>query len=248
MNTENQFQIKSVIVIPTYNETDSLVHFLHKLLPLCSITVAIIICDDSNSSVRSFVKNLVNKLGGQFKNVIIHDFVQYKGGRGSAVIRGFRKALDFFPNAEHFIECDADDSHQVEDILKIINEPRKLDFIIGSRYLLNSKIEGWPISRRVFSKMLNLVIPRVLAIKTTDATNGLRRYSRNAVQEILKTPLKTRGFITLSEIALKLRDSGIHPTEVSTTFVNRKIGESTVTLREIMNSAFGLITLIIGKK
>jgi len=240
-------EIRIVIVIPTYNETKSIERLLSNLLPKSSSDTAVIICDDSGENLRGFYRDLCSRLAKKENRIVYLSFSEIKSGRGNAVIRGFAAGREKFPMAQFYIECDADESHQVKDILKIIDQEFALDFVIGSRYLPASKIVGWPISRRVFSKALNIVIPRVLKLNTSDATNGLRRYSRAAVDQILKAKMKTSGFIALSEVAMILKSYSIDPLDVPTKFVNRQLGKSTVTGKEIWHSVAGLVTLLIHK-
>ena len=246
-SSSNFNEIRIVIVIPTYNETKSIERLLNNLLPKTTLDSAVIICDDSGENLRGFYRNLCSRLERSENRIIDLSFSEIKSGRGSAVIRGFATGREKFPMAQFYIECDADESHQVEDILKIIDQDFAQDFVIGSRYLPTSEIIGWPFSRRVFSKVANRIIPRVLKLHTSDATNGLRRYSRSAVDKISKAKMKTSGFIALSEVAMILKSYSINPLDVPTTFVNRQLGKSTVTSKEIWLSVTGLVTLLMHK-
>ena len=75
-----------------------------------------------------------------------------KSGRGSAVIAGFKAA--YKKNYDLFIEMDADFSHNPKELKRNIKYFNKnsLDMLISSRYLKESKIINWPISRQIFSK------------------------------------------------------------------------------------------------
>ena len=247
MEVFQNLDVKKIILIPSYNETEALNHFLNRLLPMCSKEVAVVICDDSEELARDYIGKLVKSQITMNKCSIFVDFSEVKTGRCHAVVRGLRLTYEKFPSAEFFVECDADESHQVTDVMKILEDSHQSDFLIGSRYLPSSKIIGWPLSRRIFSRILNLLIPKLLGIKTTDVTNGLRRYSRKSVEQILALPLKTRGFITLSEIAVRLSERGFDPVDVPTIFVNRRFGKSTVTKKEIINSAKGLVSLLFAR-
>jgi dolichol-phosphate mannosyltransferase len=50
---------------------------------------------------------------------------------------------------------DADFSHDPKELINNIKffKKKKLDLLIASRYLKNSKIINWSISRRIFSKL-----------------------------------------------------------------------------------------------
>jgi dolichol-phosphate mannosyltransferase len=180
-----------------------------------------------------------------YKTKIHFDFTCQKSGRGSAVLRGLLLARNKFPKAMNFVECDADESHRVEDVLRVLKVGQKNDFVIGSRYLRDSQILGWPFSRRVFSRGLNIVIPKLLQLEIRDITNGLRSYSVKATDILLSHQFMNSGFIMLSEIALLLGDRRIVPYELPSIFVNRRLGNSTVTKVEIVDSLTGLLNLFI---
>ncbi len=153
-------------------------------------------------------------------------------------------AREIFPNLRYSIECDADGSHRPEDIVRLIQSSIDCDLLVGSRYLPESKIQGWPISRRLFSYLLNKIVPRVFALGLTDVTNGLRRYSQSAIGAILSEEAICNGFIYLSEQALVVKNNQLTISEIPITFVERTSGTSTVTWREIVNSLRGIAQLL----
>ena len=91
------------------------------------------------------------------------------------------------------------------------------------------------------------MIPFILGIGVKDITNGLRRYSISAVNQILDVPAHNSGFIYLSEQAFLIHKNKLNIGEIPTEFVNRSLGESTVTWREILNSILGIAELAITK-
>jgi len=112
-----------------------------------------------------------------------------------------------FSEFEFLLEMDGDGSHQIDDILRMIDSRDESAVLVGSRYLRESKITGWPASRRAFSKILNLIIPKMLSLNVTDVTNGLRLYPKSAVRKLLHTKAKTDSFVYLSEALLHLSDT-----------------------------------------
>jgi hypothetical protein len=77
-----------------------------------------------------------------------------------------------------------------------------------------------------------------------DVTNGLRRYSINAVDLILGSEANSTGFIYLSEQALLISRSGLEIKEIPIVFIDRELGASTVTWREIVSSILGILKLV----
>lgn len=247
IHNEFKVRIETVICIPTYNEAESIPKLIGKLAPLLKPTDLILIVDDSSKNEFIETKLLVES---EFKDSLGHILISNtstKSGRGSAVNRGMSYSYQQFPNMIYFIECDGDGSHRVVDILFIKDFEMACDLLVGSRYLPHSQIIGWPMSRRVFSYLLNQIIPIIFKLPITDVTNGLRRYSRKAIRSILdETPINS-GFIYLTEQALIVKRNNLSIKEVPISFINRAAGKSTITLGDILLSMKGLFNLIVHK-
>ena len=238
--------ISTVIIIPSYNEILALPELLRELKSGLTHQDAVIVMDDSPKEIS---KNIERKCLEAIKNsevVFRFDNSGLKSGRGAAVRRGMDIALSEFPKLERILECDADGSHRPEDILKIKNSLSRADLLVGSRYLKSSKIVGWPLSRRVFSWFLNKSIPRLTGVNLKDITNGLRRYSKTAVDKILSEVQVNKGFIYLSEQAILISRASMVISEEPIIFVDRTLGKSTVTWREISNSFLGIFRLVLA--
>jgi len=236
--------IKCVIVIPAYREFLALPHLLLDLsrsLRSCDIVV---ICDDTDDIDKNRIVESCEKALENSKGFLAFSMSNVKSGRGGAVRRGMEFAISNFPNIESVIECDADSSHRPVDIIKLRDNPAQVDLLIGSRYLPESKIIGWPLTRRIFSWLLNVLIPRVLKMDLSDITNGLRRYSPSALNAILSYPAQNSGFIYLSEQAIVVKQQTLSIDEVPTVFINRQEGKSTVGWKEISSSLIGVMKLL----
>lgn len=232
------------IIIPTFNEENNISKLLKsiiKKLPNCKITV---VDDSKNNNIGIIIKK------EKFKNDIKYIHRKNSRGRGSAVLFGFKKRLK--KNTQQiFIEMDADFSHNPSELKKNIKYfvNNKSDLLIASRYLSKSKIFNWALSRRIFSKLSNILAKFVLKINVTDYTNGFRIYSKEATKLIVKKCGKIGdGFIVLSEILLILDINKFRIDEVSTIFINRVRGESSVNLKLVIQSFLGLIKLFFIKK
>lgn len=240
--------VLNVIIIPSYNETLALPELLRGLGSGLSLQDAVIVMDDSSEEISKQVEHncleAIKNSNFEFK----FNESGLKSGRGAAVRRGMALALSEFPNLETILECDADGSHRPEDILGIKNSSSKADLLVGSRYLKSSRILGWPLTRRLFSWFLNRSIPWLTRIELKDITNGLRRYSKEATEVILSKDQVNTGFIYLSEQALLISRAGMAISEESIIFVDRTLGKSTVTRREISDSLYGIFKLVLANR
>ena len=145
---------------------------------------------------------------------------------------------------------DADMSHSPKELLRNISffYNNSLDLLIGSRYLADSKIINWSISRKILSKFSNVLARILLGVPVNDYTNGYRFYSKRAVKTIVSKCNKPGGgFIILSEIILVLFNKNYKISEIQTIFRNRIRGVSSVNLNLVFESFLGLIKLFILK-
>ncbi len=254
MNFAYKFQIidfekiRNVIAIPSYGEVEALPSLISNLSLKLGAQDLVMILDDSEPKVSVLLEKSVVEA---FKNsisqlVFINSGV--KNGRGAAVRKGMELTNLYLPNFVYFIECDSDESHQVEDILRLIQSDNNCDLLIGSRYLENSDIINWPVLRRIFSKILNMLIPFLLGIKVKDITNGLRRYTNKSIKILLKYEQINFGFTYLSEQAYILQNNNCLINEIPIIFIDRRLGKSTVGINEIYNSIKGIIKLYSNRK
>jgi len=239
--------ITCAIVIPSYNEFLALPHLLEKLAPNLDVFDVVIICDDTKESKKYLITEQCRQALRNSKASLAFSMATTKSGRGGAVRRGMELAMGEYENLEMIIECDADGSHRPVDIMELRRHSSQADLLIGSRYLPNSRIVGWPISRKLFSWVLNMTIPRILKIDLTDITNGLRRYSLPAIHAVLAAPAQNTGFIYLAEQAILITNKNLITEEIPTEFINRQEGKSTVGWNEITGSFFGILKLLIKR-
>ena len=233
---------KIAIVIPAYNEDKNIIKLIHEIR---KITKAIIIIVDDSQNLKT------KKIISSFKIKNLYYFHRGKKlGRGSAVIFGFKKILKKNNNLSCFVEMDADMSHSPKELLRNVSffYKNSLDLLIGSRYLPKSKIINWPLSRKILSKLSNMLARILLGVPVNDYTNGYRFYSKRAVKTLVSKCNKLGGgFIILSEIILVLYNKNYKILEIQSIFKNRVRGESSVNLRLVLESLNGLIKLYLLK-
>ena len=237
--------VSTAIIIPSYNEILALPELLREIEIGLTSEDAVIVMDDSPQEISKQIEQKCRKVVKNAEFEFMFDNSGQKTGRGAAVRRGMTVALAEFPNIKAILECDADGSHRPEDILKIKNSLSEADLLVGSRYLESSQIVGWPASRRAFSWILNKTIPKLTGVDLQDMTNGFRRYSKSAAYEIMSEIQVNKGFIYLSEQAIIISRANMMIFEEPIIFVDRTLGTSTVTWREITNSLYGMFKLVL---
>ena len=230
------------IIIPTYNELENIENLILEILKKVPESTIFIVDDSKNRDIGDLIKN--KKLKANY----FHR--ENESGRGSAVIYGLNKAIEE-NKYKFFIEMDADFSHNPDELIRNINFfiKEKLDLLIACRYLPESKIINWSMPRRVLSKLSNYLAKNLLDIPIKDFTNGFRIYSYQAVKKIVSSCGNIGdGFIILSEIIVVINNNSLKIGEIKTVFVNRERGKSSVNLKLIIASFYGIIKLAIIKK
>ncbi len=239
--------IQKVLVIPAYKEYEVLPLFLAEIFELIDNCTQVLVADDSPEEKWDEIVSACESAIGEKSNQLAFSFSKIRNGRGGAVRRGFQKAVEEYPSASQFLECDADGSHRPIDIIDMLNHENKTNVVIGSRYLEKSQIIGWPISRRIFSRFLNFLIPRIMHLEVSDITNGLRLYDLRSIKVILAKEQQNTGFIYLTEQLINLKEADLTFSEIPICFINRTVGESSVGIREINNSLIGLCRIIYSQ-
>ena len=229
-----------LIIIPAYNEGKNLIDLLKKIKAE-NENWSIIIVDDSESfETDKLIKNYKEKKIYYIKRNL-------KMGRGNAVRFGFEYSKK--NKFDYVVEMDADLSHNPAEIKTLLKKlmSKKYDLVIGSRYLKDSKIIGWPIKRRIFSKLSNFFARFLFGYGLTDYTNGFRVYNASAINELIKYPIENNGFMYLTETFIILKRKNFKISEQATVFINRKKGSSSLKLSEIIRSLVGIIKLKLKK-
>ena len=139
--------MKVLIIIPAYNEDENIIKLI-KIIQKEHANINIILIDDSNNFTTK--RNIENYKFSNLKYIKRN----MKMGRGSAIRYGFEYANKH--SFDYTIEMDSDRSHDPNEIKFLLQKitNKNYDLVIGSRYLKKSKIIGWPIKRKIFSKII----------------------------------------------------------------------------------------------
>jgi dolichol-phosphate mannosyltransferase len=215
----------TLVIVPAYNEEENIGRLAEQLLAL-PVGVDVLVVDDGKDNAADIIREMQSRHSNLF---LIKR--EGKGGRGSAVLEGikFGLARDY----RFLVEMDADFSHDPWELPRLLEVATEENVVIGSRYVAGSKIENWPLKRRIFSRFSNFYTNAVFGIGIHDYTNGYRVYGRNAIEKLDMSRIKATGYIVLSEISYQLFKKGVPFVERPIRFVNRARGGSNLTLKEI---------------
>lgn len=127
---------------------------------------------------------------------------------------------------------DADYSHDPKDIPKLVQLAKEgYDLVIGSRYLNGGKVIGSSLTRRLISRLVNVVASIIVGSRMHDCTSGFRCYSDRYVRSVLPS-LHSHTYEIQIETVRQAMLNGFKIREVLITFVNRTRGKSKLTAIE----------------
>lgn len=226
-----------VIVIPTYNAKAGIIKVIAGVLKKAPHAKIIVVDDNSPDQTANLVKSKYSS--NSRVSLIIR---KNKGGRGSAVIEGFKEGLKD-KNIDLFIEMDADLIHNPNDLPIMISESKKYEVVVASRYLLKTQIIKWSLKRKILSRFSNLWIKFMLGISLSDNTSGYRCYKRFVLESIDFDLISSKGFIVLTEIAYQIHKKGFTFGEIPIDFKPVDINRSNLNIKELKEAFFTVLRL-----
>ena len=212
--------MKTLIILPTYNERETLPQVINKILDQNGFDVLVV--DDNSPDGTGALASEWAARDAHVNLIARHG----KLGLGTAYIAGFKWGLE--RNYDCFIEMDSDLSHNPEDLSRFVEEiSNGNDLVIGSRYMRGTiSVVGWDFHRLLLSKFGNFYATAILKIPLTDITGGFRAYSRNALEIIDLDTIRSEGYSFQIELAYHAWFAGLKVKEISIVFTERAKGGS----------------------
>jgi len=106
--------------------------------------------------------------------------------------------------------------------------------VIGSRYCRCGRIAGWPYTRKIISRIANIIAKSLVGLKLHDCTSGFRCYSTNFLKVAIGS-LHSQTYEIQIETVRQALSRAFSVKETPILFVNRKRGKSKLTLSEIQS-------------
>jgi len=234
--------MRTLVTLPSYNESENIGSLMKEILNLGDNYWVCVIDDNSPDETAKIVKKFINTLPSQQKDRVYLNVRTKKDGRGSAVRDGIEWGLKQSPDFEIFVEMDCDFSHPPSDIVKGVQLLENADVVLGSRYP-EGTIIGWPLKRRIFSFLANLLARTLIHWSIADYTNGFRFYSRSTAEYICQVPQRHKGYIFLSETLTFFLKRKLVIKSFPIVFVNRERGKSNTDYKEILSGLIGILVI-----
>lgn len=227
--------MRTLIVLPTFNEADNIVEVLQKLRAVVPEASVLVVDDASPDGTADLVEEVAEQIGD-----ISVMRRPAKSGLGSAYRDGFRRGLSV--GYDVMVEMDSDLSHDpaaLPLLLTAVADGAAL--ALGSRYIPGGSIPDWSWHRRALSRWGNRYAAAVLGIDVKDATSGYRAYRAEALTNLDFHTVQADGYGFQVEMAYRVLASGGRIVEVPISFTDRVRGESKMSSR-IVIEALVLVT------
>lgn len=227
--------ISVLVVIPTYNESESIQSLLSRLDAARKVvsemfSIDILLVDDSSPDKTAQIATSMNL--SNFSVLNRSD----KSGLGPAYLAGFKQGLNL--DYQYFVEMDADLSHQPEQLVDLLKAATANSLVIGTRWMPGGSVVNWPKKRRWISKLGTRYASFALNLPYKDLTSGFRILPRQLLEKIDFTSIETRGYGFQIEMALKAISNGFQIKQVPITFVERENGYSKMSMAIVWEAWF----------
>ena len=235
----------TLIVVPTYNERDSLPLLLSQVADLEMPNLQVLVVDDNSpDGTGDIADKYVADSGGRVG--VLHR--KAKDGLGRAYVEGMLRALS--EGAQIVIQMDADLSHPVSvvPIMVDVLSTTDADVVIGSRYVAGgSTAAEWPWHRKALSSFANLYVNTVLRLHVKDATAGFKAWRSSALETIDVSSIQSNGYSFQVEMNYRAVKRKLKIVEVPIHFEERVEGASKMTLKVQLESALTPWKLLLRK-
>ena len=220
--------MKTIVVIPTYNEAENLPAITAELFKLDIPDLHILVVDDDSPDGTGKIADDLAERCYPGRLHVLHR--QGKLGLGTAYIAGFTWALE--QGADYIIQMDADFSHSPAYIPQLLEKIKDNDVVVGSRYVGGGELdERWSWWRWFLSWWANSVWTRgILGVQTRDATAGFKCWHRSALQRIGLERITSNGYVFQVEMAYVSEKLNFRILEIPIFFEDRRIGQSKMTV------------------
>ena len=228
----------SLVIIPIYNEKENIEKMIRKVFSLPHKFHLLIVDDGSPDKTAEICKRLKEK----HQHLHLMERTE-KSGLGSAYRAGFTWALD--REFEEIIEMDADGSHQVSDLMRMIDakaQDPQVGLVIGSRWIKGGATLNWSKAREILSRVANRYVRIALGMGVHDSTSGFRIYSAATLRRIKIDQIRSEGYSFQIEMTRAAKKTGAKILEVPITFKERENGVSKMS-KKIVREAMFLVTI-----
>jgi len=228
---------KAVVVIPTYNERESIGKAIDLVLGLPRKVDVLVVDDGSPDGTAGLVR-----ARPEFNKRIFLLEGKGKAGLGTAYRRGFQWAVQ--KGYEAAVEMDADLSHDPADIPKLLEAlERGAHIAVGSRYLGGISVLNWPQSRLFISTFGGFYVRSLTALPMSDPTSGFKAIRADVLRDLDWDKVQAEGYAFQIELHHTAWKQGFTIKEVPIVFTERREGDSKMSTAISLEAAWRVLRL-----
>ena len=203
------------ILIPVFNENETIVKTLKNILIFVKCNYKILICYDYDDDPT--LKIIKKKFPNEPKIIFVKNFSQ---GFNNALISGFKKAT-----GEAVIFFMADD-HINHNVIDLCYEKFKEGYqiICPSRFISGGKMIGNPFLKATLTRIASFFLFYFTTFPIKDSTNSFRLFPRELIDKVEVE--SNKGFTLSLELTAKAHRLGYKIIELPTTWIERNKGKS----------------------
>jgi dolichol-phosphate mannosyltransferase len=226
------------IVLPTYNEAENLPGISAAILDALPGATLLVVDDSSPDGTGALAEDLA-AVDPRIR--VKHRAA--KQGLGRAYLDGFGVALG--GGAGIVVQMDADWSHDPAALPSIIAPitADRADLVIGSRYTAGGGVEDWGLARRIISRGGSLFARIVLRLRPNDLTGGFKAWRAPTLASVPFDGIRAGGYVFQIEMTYRASRLGARVAEVPITFRDRRVGQSKMSKRIVVEALFVVMGL-----
>jgi dolichol-phosphate mannosyltransferase len=215
---------KILVVVPTYNEVESVPRLLDKIFSLPCAPSVLVVDDNSGDGTSQKVRVFQKRYPRLFLLTR-----PKKLGLGGAYRQGFEFALE--NRYEFVVQMDGDLTHDPAFIDGMVGALGNCDIVVASRYVRGARIAGFSLGRRCLSRMGNFLARVLLRLPVVDATSGFKAFRRTALERICVATTTSEGFVFQIETVWRAHKAGCKIKELPFSFIGRRSQRSKFSLK-----------------
>ncbi|PHM72436.1 undecaprenyl-phosphate 4-deoxy-4-formamido-L-arabinose transferase [Xenorhabdus kozodoii] len=223
-------KIKKVsVVIPVYNEEESLPQLLERTLAACQKLeqkYELILVDDGS---RDSSAEILTQAAESPENHVIAIFLNRNYGQHSAIMAGFHQA-----DGDLVITLDADLQNPPEEIPRLVKTAEEGYDVVGTRR--THRQDSW--FRKTASKIINAMITKATGRSMGDYGCMLRAYRRHIIRAMLQCHERSTFIPILANTFAR------KTIEIDVAHAEREFGDSKYSFMKLINLMYDLLTCL----
>jgi len=209
------------IVLPTYDERDSVALLLSELRAQLGRAARILVVDDGSPDGTAAI---VREVAARDPAVELLSRPA-KLGLASAYQTALRRMLDEGRD-DCVVTMDADFSHHPRYVPALVAAAASHDLVVGSRYVAGGGIDNWGARRRLLSLAGNWYARAVTGTPVRDLTAGFTCMRTDFLRTVPFERIEARGYAWLIALKTLFHWRGARIRELPIRFVERRFGQS----------------------